>query len=996
MPARVHALLFVRADLIVDAHLSRTLDAISAQRRPVDALTIVSAGELRPGTRRLIEASGAEGVIATGRALRFAPAMDLAARRVAADADAIWLLAADTAPAPEALERLDGALEVQPLLAVAAPKLVAWDDPATIVSLGVTMTRFGRTVGLADGEHDQGQHDTDSDVLGADVRGILVRRDAWVSLGGDSSGLLDAGLHGADEGLDVGVRARLADRRVAVVPSARIAVAGDGAAGAPAPTDAGRRRRARAASRTAQLHRRLAYAPAWAVPLHWLSIPVLAVWNSLLALVRKNPAAIAPEWAAAARVWIGVGAVSRARARIRRAVAGADLRARWAQLAPLRADRRRLRDRLALDVIEAEPDVRGALRFFSGGGAWAVLAFALIGVVAFFPLIAWPVLGGGALQPLRSALSALWLDAAAGQRPLGWDLAGPADPFSAVIALLGSLTPWHPSQSLVVLWVLALPLAALAGWFGASRLSEKAGARIAGAALWALAPPFVAALVEGRPAAVIAHLLLPWLLITLAAAHRSIAAASAAALLLAATLACAPSLAPVLAVVVVIAFFAARRGAWRVAGVVVPTIALFAPLVWVRGVIGGDWIALLADPGVLAESNLAPATIAGRLAQVVGSPLATVAGWSGTLATWAWVLVVPLAVLALLGLLTRRIVTTVALAALAVLALVAAFVAAGIRVGMIADGPVALWTGSLLSLAWAGATGAVIVAIDARAPRSVGAARAVLATVAVAAVAALATPGLATVAGGTSALTNGPRTTLPAFVATAARDDGDRGTLVLRAVGGADNAGAVSASVVWGGSETLGAQTTLLTAPGTDAGSASLTAEFAAVVADLVSGATTPGTPDLAAHGIAFVLLEPPRAGAPEAARSLAAQASAALDARGSLEAVGDTPPGRLWKVSGDIAPRAPETAAESAISLTIGVVQIAVCAIALLLAVPTASSRRSARRYPRVIGASRTARADAAPREREPLVDDGDIGDDLDGGSGDDRGGSTREGAFS
>ena len=71
------------------------------------------------------------------------------------------------------------------------------------------MTRFGRTVGLADGELDQGQHDAREDVLGADVRGILVRADAWRELGG-----LDPALRGADEGLDLGVRARLSDARV--------------------------------------------------------------------------------------------------------------------------------------------------------------------------------------------------------------------------------------------------------------------------------------------------------------------------------------------------------------------------------------------------------------------------------------------------------------------------------------------------------------------------------------------------------------------------------------------------------------------------------------------------------------------------------------------------------------------------------------------------------------------------------------------------------------
>ncbi|MFX6201813.1 hypothetical protein ABTF50_20655, partial [Acinetobacter baumannii] len=82
-------------------------------------------------------------------------------------------------PDPEALLRLAGALELSSSLAIAAPKLVAWDDPSEIVSLGVSMTRYGRAVELAAGELDQGQRDGDADVLGADVRGMLIRRESW-------------------------------------------------------------------------------------------------------------------------------------------------------------------------------------------------------------------------------------------------------------------------------------------------------------------------------------------------------------------------------------------------------------------------------------------------------------------------------------------------------------------------------------------------------------------------------------------------------------------------------------------------------------------------------------------------------------------------------------------------------------------------------------------------------------------------------------------------
>jgi len=203
MPARVHAILVVRPEGRTPAanHLQRTFAALAAQTRPVDALTIVLCGA-DPALTQLAATSGAEGVITAPAGTSFAAATALATPRLTGDA--VWLLAQDTAPDPDALVRLAGALELSPSLVVAAPKLVAWDERDMILSLGVSMNHYGSTVELAAGELDQGQHDGNADVLGTDVRGVLVRRDAWTSLGG-----LDPALGGADEGLDLGAHAQV-------------------------------------------------------------------------------------------------------------------------------------------------------------------------------------------------------------------------------------------------------------------------------------------------------------------------------------------------------------------------------------------------------------------------------------------------------------------------------------------------------------------------------------------------------------------------------------------------------------------------------------------------------------------------------------------------------------------------------------------------------------------------------------------------------------------
>ena len=323
------------------------------------------------------------------------------------------MLAQDTAPEPDALDRLAGSLELAPSVAFVAPKLVRWDDRSEIVSLGVSMTRFGRTVGLADGELDQGQHDGREDVLGADVRGILARADAWRELGG-----LDPALAGADEGLDLGVRARLSGRARVARPDAhrrrrrrrrrRSAVA-DHAAAAPAP-------RVRVARGPAAPPARLRPAARGAAAL------ADAPSARALALARAPGA----QGAGPDRPGVGrVGRRGRAARRSRRAPGGrlkAARRVPWAQLAPLRTSWTEIRESLDDEADDDAPAyLRRDLRFFSGGGAWLVLAALVVSIAAFPALLAWPVLGGGALQPLRATVVQLWADAAYGQRALGLD-----------------------------------------------------------------------------------------------------------------------------------------------------------------------------------------------------------------------------------------------------------------------------------------------------------------------------------------------------------------------------------------------------------------------------------------------------------------------------------------------------------------------------------------------------------------------------------------------
>ncbi len=927
MPSRVHALLVVRPEgrASADIQLQRTLDALRAQSRPVDALTIILC-DADATVHAVAAASTAEAVVSADRGTSFADALALGSRRV--DGDAVWILSQDSSPEPDALARLAGALETAPSVAFAAPKLVRADKKKRIVSLGVSMTRFGRAVGLADGERDQGQHDAGEDVLGADVRGILVRADAWKGLGG-----LDRALAGADEGLDLGVRARLRGGRVVLAPTAIVSVSRHETS----PMRTAYRQR------TAQLHRRLTYSPAAAVPLHWLSLLPLAVLRTIIALLEKRPSRILPEWGAAATVLVRVAAVARTRHGIR-----TTRRVSWAQLAPLRVTERALRERL--DDAGSADAHRAELRFFSGGGAWIVLGALVLSVVAFLSLVTWPVLGGGALAPLRATLGTLWADAAYGARPLGWETIGPADPFSAVIAALGSLWPAAPSRVMVVLWLLAMPLAALGGWFAATRFSDRAVVRALVAVGWCLAPSLLDALMTGRPTVVIAHLLLPWLVWTATVAHRSWSAAGVGSLIAAVIVACAPSLAPALVLCWAIALLltatlAHGRGIARVLWLVVPAAVAFAPLAW-RRVTTGDLWSLLADPG-MPLGDPSGTDLLRRLHVALGFPGAD--GWDALsgpqIALWTPLLVAPLLVLALAAPIIARTLPAAILAVAGLGSLATALAAIGVSVASDGTSAVTLWPGAALSLYWLAALCSAALALDALPDRA--RVRAPLAVLVMATLAVSAVPALTALMRGTATISASSTSTLPAYVEAEGRDGLGTATFVLTPA----RDGAVVTDIVWGSTAALGGQTTLRSArlaaePGDEISSA--------LAAQLVSDPKGSAVGELAAHGIAYVLLTDPTSSSADAAASMRLQAEASLDQRDDLEIVGDTAKGKLWRVTTPVQERPP---VDSGRAWRIALAQIGVVLVALLLAVPTRHSLAEARRRPRVVGRDRAAR---------------------------------------
>lgn len=945
MQPRVTAILVARGA----SRLERTLTSLRSQSRPPEALVVVDTGLDADAAELASAASPTRFVPARGASV--AEAVPLALRAVGPTESAdewLWLLDDGTPPAADALERLLAAVEVAPSVAIAGPKLVDPDDPMRIRSFGESISRGGATVHLVDDELDQAQHDRRTDVLAVAREGMLVRRAVFEQLGG-----FDPGLPHVDAGLDLGVRARLAGHRVIRVPRARVARDRR-------PEDVGRRApasprtRARLARR-AQLHRRLVWAPAAAVPFHWLSLVPLAVARSLWRLLAKRPETIPGELAAAIAAAFDA-TVPAARRRLRRA-----RRSGWGAVTALRVPPDELRERRAA-ARERRAEERGAeleiarAGFVADGGLAIVVIAALVGVG-----LQWRVLGadgllGGALLPLADSVPRLWADAlgspgSPGDTVLGWL---PADPFAILVAVLGTLFSWQPSLALVALWLAAVPLSALGAWWAATRLSPRVAPPLVAATLWMLAPPLLAGLAEGRPGAVLAHVLLPWLVFAGIEASRSWSAAAGAALLFAGVVAAAPVLTPALVVAAVVAAAVRPRAIVRTLGIPVLGLALLAPVAVVQFARGTP-LGVLADPGaptaVATPSGWqlllgAPSATAGDAWGVVLDALGLhglgALGSDGVPALLVpAILAVPLAFVALAAAFLPRALAAVASLALAALGLATALAATRLVVASDGADAVTPWPGSGLSLALLGVVLASVVGLDALAraglPRLAGIGAA---TIAIAAAVAVA-PAAALLAAGPigdappAAVRAGDRV-LPALVEAEAADDPRLGTLVL--VGQSD--GSLAVRVERGGGPTLGATSTLESTRALG----DPTADDLAL-AELAGGLTavdgTDPAPALAEFGIRFLLVPPAEPGG----EAIAQRVTEALDASAAVTPVGETSAGPLWRSAAS--PDAGHDAGSGAAADRLGALPTAILGslaalllVTLLLAIPTGPRR--------------------------------------------------------
>lgn len=896
--------------------LPGTLQALGTQDRVPDALVVVDLASRDSSARLAADFSPAR-VIIERRDATLADA--LAAVRAggppAGQEEMYWILSQDHQPDSGALAALLAELERSASVAIVGPKLIRADRDGVIFELGETMTRSGESYPVVSAELDQGQHDVMSDVLGVSAAGMLIRARVYQDVGG-----FNPAVGASDAGLELCLRARMAGYRVVVAPLARIIAWPSELIGPAWPSGYQARLVARRRERRALLFRRLSYAPALWLPALWLGLVPLALARTLWLVVAKAAGQVPGEWWATFTVALNPKAIAAGRRRVRQSgrlgrAHGVGRRAFAGLLLNRRQAFRARRD--APGVRQAGP-ARPDIAFFASGGGWLVLALAAVSIGLSWRYLTAAGLAGGALGPLGPDLWGLWKSTLGWQTPSGLV---PADPFSAVLASLGTATWWSPSYALVLLWLLALPGAGLVGFWCAARFTPRTSLRVVAGILWALSPSLHAALVDGRPGGVITHLLLPLTVAALWSARQSAASSARAALLIMVVAAATPSLLPSLLAAWLIVLAGSGRRFFANLGIIAPTITLFAPLVIAQLQAGRPW-AILTDPGPVVSAP--PVGIRDLLAFSPSSGLS--GGLSGVAPdAWAgWIGPGAVGVLLVIGLVGSLVPGKPANWAVAGLGLAAISLAEARWVSQIGfsasgDRQAQLWLGGLMSLAWLGLGIAVLVGI--RYAGRLGSAVAVVVTLTGVVVAL---PFGYLQASGSSAVVAAPDRAVPALVAAQAQREGAIATLLIEP----QRTGGVRVTRLIGSLVINAQRTALLTRTQPSPQEVTL----ATLAASLTSLSTAPVADALASQNIRFVLLSPAAPDAPAAVET-AARAKAALATHSELTSVGSSAFGSLWRVN---LPLTGQTDTDpTPWALAIAALQAMIIAVTFLLALP-------------------------------------------------------------
>jgi len=499
----------------------------------------------------------------------------------------IWLLHDDSAPDSTALEQLLLAADRQPSVAVLGPKILGWHDRRLLLEVGVGITSDGRRVtGLERGEHDQGQHDGDRDVLAVSSAGMLIRRDIFDALGG-----FDPELPLFRDDLDLCWRAHRMGERVIVAANARIHHREASAHGRRLDTrdsdgksSEGSSRLLRA-DREAAVHVLLAHSSGVGVVFLGLRLFLGSAIRSLVYLLGKDVNAAKAEFGAIFSVIAHPSRLRRSRALV--AATSTESAAVVRHLRPSTWEQVRALGEAAAGLATTSGSTTNTLSALDSGPVDeeasylaesspgllkrvlrkpSVLLIVLLTVVAIATSrslwLGEGVIQGGALLPSPWGASDLWNFYVQGWHNVGPGSVRDSPPYLALIAMLSTLMLGKATAAVTLILLFAIPLAGWAAYFTSRDLIPSKAIRFWGAATYALLPAMTGALAQGRLGTSFAAFLLPFTLrsgVRLFTPGSTKRRAAGTALLLALLLAFAPALWLILLICAILAVAFIRR-----------------------------------------------------------------------------------------------------------------------------------------------------------------------------------------------------------------------------------------------------------------------------------------------------------------------------------------------------------------------------------------------------------------------------------------------------
>jgi GT2 family glycosyltransferase len=486
--------------------LTESLRGLAAQDyESLQVLALLTGTSENPGSRTTLDTIETELPNAVVRYLGsnpgYAAACNSVLQLVQGDSGFFCFLHDDVALAPDAISQLVEELYRSNAGAV-GPKMVHWDDPKMIQSVGNAVDRFGVELPYADdGELDQEQHDAVQDVFVLPGSCLLVRADLFRTVGG-----FDSSLHSSGNDLDLCWRLHTTGARVVVVPSA-VARHRESMLER---TDEVAQLTSNADAQNTRVRTAIALSSRAQLPLITMEMAFMTFLRGVLLATTGRTAQAWAEVRAMLSLPLGIAEIKRRRdaANEYRAVDGDEIRALQLRGTSHLAAyfRRRARkaglaqSQLPSDVREAAP--RGSYVLWTMlismliFGSRSLLLHGSVSVGQMVPF-------GSSVRDLISSYTSGWWGAGFGQvsaLPTGIAL--------TAVAGIGTFGNMGFANTMLII---GLPFV---GWLGAWRFASvmgTRGARIASATAYAAVPLGYASIASGRWGALLLYALTPWM-----------------------------------------------------------------------------------------------------------------------------------------------------------------------------------------------------------------------------------------------------------------------------------------------------------------------------------------------------------------------------------------------------------------------------------------------------------------------------------------------------